>query len=114
MTRPILITTIFAIFLLLMIIGIDIYFAVDKIKGNTWSEIIRLWGEKYKLIPFAWGMLAGHFFHPTIWPHFSHPNGIAVLLWVAVVMQILSSVSPLPMLIYLGIGTVAGIFCWPV
>jgi hypothetical protein len=113
MSRPILITSIAAIIITLAIIGVDVWFAVDKIKGNTWSEVIRFWGQRQKLLPFAWGMLAGHFFHPS-WPHLSQPNGIALLLWLGVVMQILSVASPLPMFFYLFAGVAAGVFCWPV
>jgi len=49
-----------------VLVGFDIWFAVDGKKGNTYSENIRKWGRAwppFKLVfCFTLGLLAGHFF----------------------------------------------------
>lgn len=48
----------------LLFIGIDVYLAVDKKKGNTYSEILRAAGKKWvpliMMMCFGFGLLAGH------------------------------------------------------
>ncbi len=48
----------------LVFIAIDIYLAVDKKDGNTYSEILRKAGKKWMplimIINFGWGLLSGH------------------------------------------------------
>lgn len=48
-----------------VLVGFDIWFAVDRRKGNTYSENFRKWGRIWppvKLIGcFTLGLLAGHF-----------------------------------------------------
>ena len=43
---------------------IDVWLALDKDKGNTYSEILRDTGNRHPwfrvLFIFAWGVLAGH------------------------------------------------------
>lgn len=73
-----------------IIIGIDVYLAVDSVKGNTWSEMIRTLGFKTPFAPWVWGGLGGHFFHQWI-PKFpvENPGNIAILIWIsALVMMI--------------------------
>lgn len=48
--------------IVLIVILWDIWLASDKTEGNTISEIITRLAYKYPLIPFALGMLAGHWF----------------------------------------------------
>ena len=54
---------IMAVFVL-SFIGVDIYLAVDKVSGNTYSERLRAWAKVWpplRLIGcFAMGVLAGH------------------------------------------------------
>ena len=45
-------------------IGVDIYLAVDKVAGNTYSENLRRWGKLWPplrlMVAFGMGMLCGH------------------------------------------------------
>jgi hypothetical protein len=113
MTPAMLITSIVAIAVTMALIGIDIVWAVDGIKGNTISEVIRYGAERFKLISFAFGVLCGHFFHFDSW-HLPASQGIPVLLWCAVVAEIVSLSTPTPMFCYLVFGVAVGMFCWPV
>jgi len=49
-----------------VVIGIDIFLALNGTKGDTYSEVIRAWARKrlwlVMLICFAMGMLSGHWF----------------------------------------------------
>jgi uncharacterized membrane protein len=47
----------------LLLIGWDIYVAVNKDEGDTISEIL-LWVSKHPIMPFAFGVLMGHLFWP--------------------------------------------------
>jgi hypothetical protein len=64
-------------------IGLDVYLALDGIKGNTWSEMIRSMGFVSTFIPWVWGVLSGHFFHPNWQPWLKQPGGVAVLIWLS-------------------------------
>lgn len=48
-----------------ILVGFDIWFAIDARSGNTYSENIRKWGRMWppvRLIgAFIFGLLAGHF-----------------------------------------------------
>jgi hypothetical protein len=113
MTPAMLVTSIVAIIVTLALIGIDIVWAADGIKGNTISEVIRFWAERLKLIPFAWGGLGLHFFHGDWWS-LPRSQGIPVLLWCSVVAEIVSLITPLPMYCYFVFGAVVWAICWPV
>ncbi len=68
--------------LLAIVIGLDVKFATDKLDGNTWSEMIRKMSHFTTLVSWAWGVLAGHFFHPG-WKHLmKYPDNIALLVWL--------------------------------
>jgi succinate dehydrogenase hydrophobic anchor subunit len=45
-------------------IGVDIYLAVDKVSGNTYSERMRAWAKVWPplrlIVAFGMGMLCGH------------------------------------------------------
>jgi len=52
-----------------IIILIDVILAMDKTKGNTYSEILRAAGKKWialiMMITFGMGLLAGHWWWGT-------------------------------------------------
>lgn len=47
-----------------LLIGWDIYVALTPQKGDTISEVIRDWAFAHPVIPFALGVLCGHW----LWP----------------------------------------------
>jgi hypothetical protein len=113
MTPASIITSIAAAAVTLALIGIDIIWATDAVKGNTLSEVIRFWAERYKIIAFAWGGLGAHFFHGDWWS-LPRSAGIPVLLWCAFVVEILSLSTSLPTYVYFVFGVVVWAICWPV
>lgn len=72
-------TTIVLVFSALIVIS-DIPLALDKINGNTWSEVIRnLSLGKLPSIPFICGYLSGHWF---MWKLFNTPFWLTLLILV--------------------------------
>lgn len=47
-----------------LIIGLDVYLALDGTSGNTYSERLRAWGKAWPptraIVVFGFGLLAGH------------------------------------------------------
>ena len=81
-------TIISGILILATIIGLDVYFLLDGVKGNTWSEIIRKLGFILVLVPWIWGGLGGHFHHPNWKPIIQPPGNIALLIWFSLLVTI--------------------------
>jgi len=107
--------------LLAILIGLDIYLAVDGLKGNTWSEILRMWGSKNALAPWIWCGLAGHYFHwkSTSKPILEPPANIAMLVWLTVLIFIVSMAMtragiPIPSWIIAPVAFIAWGLLWPV
>ena len=111
------------VILIAVLIGLDIWFAVDKIDYNTWSEIIRKWAKATPVIPWICGVLSGHFFWPMNWkswlPLMERPGGIALMIWTGCVVGIIglgltkSNIS-FPLWLAFLIGAAGGLLLWPV
>ncbi len=106
---------------LVLVIGLDIWFAVDKEPENTWSEIIRAWALKTPIFAWIWGVLAGHFFHPidNLEPRMERPGNYAMLIWITCVVLIIgvglqTLGAPVPVWLALVPAYVAGVLLWPV
>ena len=107
--------------LLAILIGLDIYLAVDGLKGNTWSEILRSWGRSNALAPWIWCGLAGHYWH---WmeksrPIIKNPGNIVTLVWLTLLVFIISTAAtraglPVPAWVIAPIAFVVWGFLWPV
>lgn len=77
------------IILLATILGLDVYFALDGVKGNTWSEMIRKLGFILTFVPWAWGGLGGHFFHANWKQVLPTPDNIALMVWLSIFVTII-------------------------
>jgi hypothetical protein len=105
------------------IIGLDIFFAIDKVSGNTWSEIIRHFAKSTPIVPWICGVLSGHFFWPAALgkyiPLLGQPSSIALLIWIGCILGIIGlgltkSGIMFPLWLAFIIGGAGGIFLWPV
>ena len=95
-------------------IGIDVYWAADHVPGNTLSEVLRFVSRYAKLLPFAGGVLGGHFWHlDDVWS-LPRNQGIPLMIWLVFVALITSLSSPTPMFVYFLVGIAVGCICWPV
>lgn len=45
-----------------LLIGWDIYVALTPESGDTISEVVLGYAKQYTVVPFAFGVLCGHFF----------------------------------------------------
>lgn len=55
-------TDIIILILLVVILAIDLWLAVDEIEGNTFSQRMWILARKFPTIPLFCGYLMGHFF----------------------------------------------------
>lgn len=118
---PIKTTIIVIIAVTLLLIGYDIAVYTNSVDNSldTLSGRMRLWGMTTPLLPFAWGVLGGHFwgsFHAG--QFIPSKAGIALLVFVAwsvIVAGIIAKnenihISPWMMLIP---GIIVGAVLWP-
>jgi hypothetical protein len=55
-------TTIIMVLVSAILVGWDLFVATNKVKGDTISEILQQIGQSHPFVPFAFGVLLGHFF----------------------------------------------------
>lgn len=118
---PTLIVSIIGGVVVIFLIGFDIYLAADKVSGNTWSEILRTWAVVTPVIPWACGVLSGHFFHPieNLKPVLGTQSSITLLIWLTCVVGIIGlgldrAGYPVPPWIVFLPALVVGSLLWPV
>ena len=46
----------------LLLVVFDLYMAANNVPGDTISEVVRSWAQRHPVIPFAAGVVMGHFF----------------------------------------------------
>lgn len=56
------ITGLVCIACVLMLVVFDLWMAGNGTPGDTISEVVRSWSARHPVIPFAAGVLMGHFF----------------------------------------------------
>lgn len=96
-------------------IGWDLFAFFDtSTAGDTESEVIRDFATKSHALPFAFGVLGGHFFWTTkkkIWSRLT----LIPLVLIAITIFVLDVVgirAPLPSIAFLAAGTIAGRLFW--
>lgn len=98
-----------------LLVAVDVVLATDRVRGNTWSEVVCYWGLRWPIVPWAWGVLLGHFFGRGTLPQLlAQPAGVAVLLWLTCLAHLAGKVLGLPPLVTGLAGVAAGALCWAV
>ena len=87
----------------------DLIVATDGRSGNTFSEIVAA-HRHHAEFPWAWGVLAGHFFQPM--KHRVHPAVTFPVLAACVAAARIFNPAIHP-LAACAIGIVTGILIWP-
>jgi hypothetical protein len=107
--------------LMAVLVGLDIYLVQDQYSGNTWSEILRTWAVATPVIPWAYGVLGGHFYHPVenLEAVIVFPGNIALLVWLTAAVGIAGLAfakggHPIAPWVMVLPGMVAGSLLWPV
>lgn len=102
------------------LIVVELWGASDTLPGNTVSEWIRSLSRRAAVVPWAFGVLIGHWFHPVdgLDPLFGR-RGTWVLIGLSVALFIASIVfrnqrSLWQPWIWAVAGAIAGSLLWPV
>ena len=102
------------------LISYDVWVAVEPSPDDTISEILSLLGYNLPIMPFAWGILASHFFvrrsyesYPTKLRGISRylllgTSGLAV--GALSIFDVVNFGQPL---MWLGLGSIVGWMFWP-
>ena len=45
-----------------LLVVFDVWMAANSTPGDTISEVVRSWAQRHPVIPFAAGVVMGHFF----------------------------------------------------
>lgn len=109
-------TTILLLLTLIIGIGTDIYFALDKVHGNTYSEKIRQWAMgRFPFIAFFLGVLMGHFFTFVEYkvPFMISLFGFALIVFIIQLFRIFFTFPKYIPFILLMLGIVYGFFIFP-
>lgn len=106
--------------LFVALIVVDLWGASDTLPGNTVSEWIRSLSRRAAVVPWGFGVLNGHWFHPDddLSPLFGS-NGTWVLIGLSVILLVARLVFRQPERlwrpwIWAGLGAVGGTLLWPV
>ena len=114
-------STVLGLIIVGILIGVDVWLAVDKLPGNTWSELLREFSQHTLFVPWSLGVLMGHWFHPiddleavaggaSIWILI---GATVVLVALGLVLRFVAKYTPPAWPWVLG-GLVAGTLFWPV
>jgi ACR3 family arsenite efflux pump ArsB len=105
--------------LLAIIILFDIYLYLNETKGDTISNILKIWVyDKFFFITYIWGVLAGHFFLGSNRSIFNNSNwDLIIVLEIALILLVFGmffkvKVKSLGQIILLIIGVSVGHFFW--
>ena len=79
-------SAVIGVILVLIIVGIDIVFALNKHPGDTFSEIIVRVSQMHAVFPLAVGVIAGHWALTLGSPRL--PGGLFVLLALGLVVLV--------------------------
>jgi len=59
-------TQILCVVTIAVLSAVDIWLAVNRHPEDTISVIMRRWSSRWFVMPWAWGVLGGHFFGPEL------------------------------------------------
>ena len=110
------ITSIILVSTLILGIGIDIYLALNKKDGDTWSEKIREWSsDRFPIVSFFLGSLGGHFFSFVDYRVNFFVSLIAFIVF-CIAIQVFRMFYTYPkwtMIVFFQIGVIFGFFLFP-
>ena len=103
----------------------DIKLADDNLDGNTWSELMRIYGQQQVVLPWLCGVLIGHLFHLNDIPPKGKLNSVEAynfIFWLTVLMVGIGGGAyfwkidfpEIIMTIVALVGCAAGYLIWPI
>ena len=109
-------TEIVLIAVLILGIGTDIYLALNKKGGDTYSEVLKRWGTgRFPIVAFFLGALLGHFFTEV---NYTVPFWITMVVFISwcIIIQVLRAFFVFPKwsaFIIMVFGIINGMFLFP-
>jgi hypothetical protein len=94
-------------------VGWDIYAAVFGGLDATESDVIRDASQVFEAIPFAGGVVAGHWWVSREKPLIEGPARFVVLVALAATSAVVAYFTRLPTALHLALGIASGHFLWP-
>lgn len=82
---------------------------MTDVDDDTISEVLRDWGQVVRAVPFAAGVLVGHWWWQRWERRWSHATCLTILAALAAAV----SVIPIPSIAAAGIGIISGAVVWP-
>jgi hypothetical protein len=116
MTKKITITILIAVTAL--VVGWDIYAAINSATGDTVSELLGALATKHMTLPFAIGFISGHLFWPrkTNILNIKHRYALWVVLFILLPATAIVDIFYNPgtmAFLFPPVGYVLGHFFWP-
>ena len=112
---------------ILFLITYDFLLADDGIKGNTWSELMRIHGQRHLVLPWLCGVLIGHLYHydDNLLPlrgKITEPQAYNLIFWLSLIIlgfgfltEALNwDINIYVMSVFAIVGCVAGHYIWPI
>ncbi len=117
--RWVMFTQKFILVLIAVIIVVDLFLAFNDTEGDTISNVLRNWAyQRFFVLTWVWGVLAGHLFLTSAGPILSPSAAILVLLGLTFVLLLAgffyTDLIGVPVqVVLLVVGAVAGYLLWP-
>lgn len=104
--------------LIIALIVLDIPAAIDRIEGNTFSELLRRGGREMAVFPWTISIFAGRWFHPFDGLDVFGRDGQVALLVVTFLVVVGTYLCrryfrPVPSWIIVILGLISGAVLWP-
>ena len=102
-----------------VIVVVDLFLAMNDVRGDTISEVLKAWAyQRFFVLAWAWGVLAGHLFVTRESALLSAPWNIWLLLGLTAALLAVGlgykPLVPVPaQVVLLLAGAAAGHYLWP-
>jgi len=103
----------------MLLAAFNIYLTFDNNPSNSFSEIARSTSRTMPILPWIYGFIGGHWFHPGLVPALGFWTGFLVILLITITIQIVASqlypqgISYQTMTTTFIAGIAAGMVLWP-
>jgi hypothetical protein len=104
----------------IVLVAWDVWLALDAVASNTWSEQMRIASGGKPVLPWLFGVILGHLFHPAdgLAPVMEKDAALTILSMATVVAFVvgafgLLSLSETLVALTMLCGVAAGVLLWP-
>jgi hypothetical protein len=99
------------------VIAVDVPAAIDRTRGNTFSELLRAGGRQTTIFPWTFGVFAGRWFHPVDDLKLLGIAGPLILMVLTFAVVVAGDLlrragREMPSWVAAGLGVIAGVLLW--